>query len=169
MQYKFFVIPIKSYAEAEDELNRFLRGHRVLSVHKEFVSERDNSLWTFAVEYLEQAGAPINNGDGKSKIDYKQVLSEDDFSLFSRLRDLRKELAARESIPVYAIFTNDQLAEMAKNKTITKADLQKIPGVGEAKISKYADALIGGIKQWLKRPNNDSNTAASTSNESARP
>ncbi len=150
MQYKIFVIPIKSISETEEELNRFLRGRRILSIQKEFVAERENSFWTFLIEYLEQAPIPTQNGDAKSKIDYKQVLTEDEFALFSRLRDLRKELAARESIPVYAIFTNEQLSEMAKKKVRTKADLQKIAGVGEAKITKYGGALIENIGQWMK-------------------
>ncbi len=29
VQYKFFMIPVVSYAEAEEELNKFLRSHRV--------------------------------------------------------------------------------------------------------------------------------------------
>lgn len=157
MQYKIFVIPIKTINETEDELNRFLRGHRVLSVQKEFVSERDNSFWTFVIEYLEQAAAQNNITDGKSKIDYKQVLSEEEFVLFSRLRDLRKELAARDSIPVYAIFTNEQLAEMAKKKVRTRADMQKITGVGEAKINKYGDALLENIRKGLKSPDSEIN------------
>jgi len=150
MQYKIFVIPIKTISESEDELNRFLRGHRVLSVQKEFVSERENSFWTFVIEYLEPAGAANNGTDGKSKIDYKQVLADDEFALFSRLRELRKELAARDSIPVYAIFTNEQLAEMAKKKVRSKSDLSKITGVGEAKLSKYADTLLENIQKWSK-------------------
>jgi superfamily II DNA helicase RecQ len=110
MQYKFFVIPIKNISDAEDELNRFLRAHRVLSIHKEFVGEKENSFWTIAVEHLESSPAQSQSGESKSKIDYKQILSAEDFLLFSRLRDLRKEIAEKESIPVYAIFTNEQLA-----------------------------------------------------------
>ncbi len=152
MQYKIFVIPIKNISDTEEELNRFLRGHRVLSVQKEFVSERDNSFWTFVIEYIEQASSPNQIGDGKSKIDYKQILSEDEFTLFSRLRDLRKSLATRDSIPVYAIFTNEQLAEMAKKKVRTKTDIQKIDGIGESKIARHGDILIENIDKWLKMP-----------------
>ena len=32
--------------------------------------------------------------------------------MFSRLRELRKELAQTEAVPVYALFTNEQLAQM---------------------------------------------------------
>jgi hypothetical protein len=37
MQLKFFVIPIKSNDGTAEEMNRFLRGHRVLAVEKRFM------------------------------------------------------------------------------------------------------------------------------------
>ncbi|HNY13386.1 MAG TPA: HRDC domain-containing protein [Candidatus Wallbacteria bacterium] len=147
MQYKIFVVPIKNIAESEDDLNRFLRSHRVLSVQKEFVCEKENSFWTFVVEYLEQAqGQNTGSGDGKSKVDYKEVLSAEDFAIFTKLRDLRKEIANKEAIPVYAVFTNEQLAEMARQKVKIKSDLQKIAGVGEAKIEKFGGAFLDALK-----------------------
>ena len=47
MQLKVFVVPIKSIEAMEPEMNAFLRGHRVLTVRKEFVSDGENSFWTF--------------------------------------------------------------------------------------------------------------------------
>lgn len=44
MQLRLFVIPIKNLAEAEAEMNVFLRGHRVLAVKKEFVPDGENSF-----------------------------------------------------------------------------------------------------------------------------
>ncbi len=35
MQYKFFTFPVAPSSEQEEELNSFLRSHRVLSVDKE--------------------------------------------------------------------------------------------------------------------------------------
>jgi len=47
MQLKLFVLPIKSLATAEAEMNAFLRGHRVLAVKKEFVPDGENSFFAF--------------------------------------------------------------------------------------------------------------------------
>jgi hypothetical protein len=55
MQLNLFVLPVKSLAAAEGEMNGFLRAHRVLAVKKEFVADGENSFWTFCVEYLESA------------------------------------------------------------------------------------------------------------------
>ena len=57
MQLKVFILPVKNLAEAEGEMNGFLRSHRVLAVKKEFVADGENSFWTFCVEYLESVGA----------------------------------------------------------------------------------------------------------------
>lgn len=40
MQYKFFVIPFDDDGSAEEELNHFLRAHRVTQTERHFSSER---------------------------------------------------------------------------------------------------------------------------------
>ena len=154
MQYKLFVVPIKNIADAEDELNRFLHGHRILAVSKEFVGQNENSFWTFAVEFLDSAGGSASSGGSgatsaygkaKPKIDYKEVLSADDFTLFCKLREMRKLIATREAIPVYAVLTNEQLAEIAKRKPKSKSELEKIDGIGEAKSTKYGADFLSSL------------------------
>jgi hypothetical protein len=44
MQLKLFVLPVKSLAAAEGEMNGFLRTHRVLAVKKEFVADGEKSF-----------------------------------------------------------------------------------------------------------------------------
>jgi superfamily II DNA helicase RecQ len=78
-------------------------------------------------------------------VDYKAVLSEGDFAVFSLLRDLRKTLAEAEGVPAYAIFTNEQLAKFAQSRAQSQADLQKVDGVGEAKIEKYGRRVLDAI------------------------
>ncbi|MBR0238545.1 MAG: HRDC domain-containing protein [Thermoguttaceae bacterium] len=75
-------------------------------------------------------------------IDYKDVLSPTEFEMFSQLRDLRKELAQKEGIPVYSVCTNEQLAAMIQKRCDTIGTLKKIPGFGEAKADKYGAAFL---------------------------
>jgi hypothetical protein len=42
MQLKLFVLPLKNLAEAEAEMNGFIRSRRVLAVKKEFVPDGEN-------------------------------------------------------------------------------------------------------------------------------
>ncbi len=143
MQFEFFIIPVKGYETAQAELNKFLRSHRVLTVQREFVSQGGDSYWALSVEYMDITGGGQKSSYGrKQKIDYRDVLSDDDFTIFSKLRELRKTIAESEGVPVYAIFTNEQLAEMVTRKIETKMNMGNIAGIGEAKLEKYAEPFL---------------------------
>ena len=66
----------------------------------------------------------------------------EEFDVFSQLRQLRKEMAQAEAVPVYALFTNEQLAQMVQRRCRAKSELLGIEGVGEAKVEKYAERLL---------------------------
>ncbi len=143
MQLKTFVLPIKNLFAAEAEMNAFLRSHRMLAVKKEFVSDGENSFWTFCVEYLESSPAPQSPGQpGRPKVDYKELLKPEEFEVFSRLREWRKGVAEKEGVPVYVIFSNEQLAEMVRKKASSKTALKEIEGVGDSRIEKYGAAAL---------------------------
>lgn len=142
VQYKFFVVPIKDSVEVESDLNRFIRSKRVLTVHREFVCQGENSFWVMAVEYLSHNDKKENKEIRKGRIDYKEILPPEAFSMFVKLREWRKEIAAQEAIPLYTIFTNDQLAEIAKKRIESKSDLHRIAGIGDARVKKYGDDII---------------------------
>lgn len=126
-------------SRALDDLNRFLRGHRVLTLDRQFHA----GVWSFCVTYQppasESAAGPV------AKVDYKQVLDAPTFALFSKLRELRKALAEKDHLPPYAVFTNEQLAEVARARCATSAELGKIDGIGPARIEKYGAALLAAI------------------------
>lgn len=144
MQLRFFDIPVHHAEEVSHELNRFLRPHRIINVDKQFLSDGANSSWAISVSYIE-AGARTPAGK-RSKIDYREVLSEAEFTVYSRLRDLRKRLAADEGVPVYALFTNEQLASMVQNRASSLEDLAAIDGVGKARIDRHGQAFVGMIR-----------------------
>jgi superfamily II DNA helicase RecQ len=151
MPFKFFVVPIRQ-TDAESELNAFLNSHRVLSIERHWVDQGSNSFWSICVDYLEPkpAGAVGNRGtSSKGKVDYREVLSPEDFAVFAQLREWRKEAATGEGVPVYMIFTNEQLAQIVQQQVSGKSDLAKIDGVGQARVDKYADALLAIL---TKRP-----------------
>ncbi len=119
MQVKFYVVPIRQSEQIEAEINTFLSSVRVINIQREFVAEAENSLWCLAVEYLPSNTDLTPATKKKSRIDYREALSPEDFALFAKLRDWRKEMAGKESNPVYTICTNDQLAEIATQKITT--------------------------------------------------
>jgi len=146
MQFKVFHIAITGGAGAEEELNKFLRSHRIVSVQRELARTVSGTFWCFCIEYLDQDIKPAVSFSPFPKkgerVDYKDILSENDFVIFSKLRDLRKELASTEAIPVYTVCTNEHLAQMVQNRCSTLSSLQQISGFGEAKIQKYGKHFL---------------------------
>ena len=144
MGLRFFVVPVRDPSAFEQELNGFLARHKVVSVQRQLIDQGINSFWTICVDYLTQA--PGENGQSRnlsrSRVDYKAILSPDEFVIFSRLRELRKELAQTEGVPVYALFTNEQLAQMVQRRCQSTSDLAGIEGIGEGKLEKYAEHLL---------------------------
>jgi superfamily II DNA helicase RecQ len=141
MQFRTFHIPLQAPDDGLEEMNRFLRGHRILSVDKRFC-EKDPSGWAFCVEYF-VSGSLEPERQPRPKVDYKEVLNEEQFKLFCRLRDLRKRFAEDEGVPVYTVFTNEQLAGMVQSGVQSLSEMGQIPGVGKARIDKYAKSFLG--------------------------
>ena len=83
-------------------------------------------------------------------MDYKEILPPADFVTFARLREVRKELAKAEQVPAYAIFTNEQLAEIAKILPVSAHALSKIEGVGESRVEKYGGQFLKVLKDEAK-------------------
>jgi len=152
MQFKIFTIPIGDNGSALDEMNRFLRANKVLDVQNQVVSNANGAYWCFCVRYIEKIYS--QNGDSKTKVDYKQVLDEVTFQKFSRLREIRKKLAADEGIPAFAVFTDEELAGLAKLETITVQNMLTIKGIGDKKVERFA-------KHFITRPEKNETTGTS--------
>lgn len=140
-QYNTFYVPVEDGGEAQERLNVFLRGHRVLQVSRtEFAGG-----WGFCVEWMEGA-VPSQRGEEdwrkSPRVDYREVLSAEEFGRFSKLRARRKAIAAEDGIPTYMVMTDAQLAEVAKLGSPTVADMRRIRGVGDSRIEKFAERLL---------------------------
>ena len=147
MELRFFSIPARDPGSFGEELNRFLRAHRGLAVQRELVREDGGAWWAVCVEYLPAGIAePKGGGPGKPKVDYREVLNDAEFAVFSRLRELRKELAERDAVPVYAVFTNEQIAAMVTGKVDSLAGLRRIDGVGDARVEKYGEHFLSALR-----------------------
>lgn len=153
MPFEFIQIPANGQGNAKEELNKLLRGGRIASVRKEFVSNGEDSFWAFCVEYLDGVGGGGAQRSGSGpKVDYKELLNEEDFARFAQLRDLRKVIAEREAIPAYSIFTNEQLATMVTGKVASLAALGGIAGIGAARVEKYGETFLSALGSKEVKP-----------------
>lgn len=152
----FFSIPALDSRPAQNELNRFLAQHRVLTVEKQWLAAGIDSHWALCIGVDTGAG-PLpdalkitgSKAARPAKVDYREVLVPEDFAVFAALRSLRKELSEREGVPQYALFTNEQLACMARDRPSSEQALRAIDGVGEARSRKYAAPFLAAIAAAL--------------------
>ncbi|MGA2254169.1 MAG: hypothetical protein ABSG53_05860 [Thermoguttaceae bacterium] len=95
MGLRFFMVPVHDSSAFEEELNGFLNGHKVVSIDRQLIDQGINSFWAICVGYLSHAPGETGHNPNLShnRVDYKTILSPDEFVVFSRLRELRKELA----------------------------------------------------------------------------
>ncbi len=101
MQLRFFTIPVHDSGDAAEELNRFLAGHRITAIDRSFVQDGANSAWLLCVSF-EPAGNGRPQAGKRGKVDYREVLNEQDFAVFARLRTLQAGYATAQAITAHA-------------------------------------------------------------------
>ncbi|MBA4299349.1 MAG: helicase [Cyclobacterium sp.] len=142
MQIKLFTIPLTDDGSAQDEMNRFLQAQKIVKIESQFISESGGAMWCFCVSFLSNCqGSQASYPPGK-KVDYKNLLSEEAFQRFSKLRDIRKELASEDAVPAYAVFTDVELSEMAKSENLDATSILGIRGIAGKRFEKYGKAML---------------------------
>ncbi len=160
-QLKVFTLPFSEAVGGfpDEAVRRFLVGKRVLRMTDHFF-ERDGlphlalvvwyaetealsairpplaPLATAAATLPDAASAPTADGD------YRTILKEADWPVFKALKAWRAERARGDGVPPYVIATNKVLAEVAVQRPQSRAALGAIQGFGEAKVARYADAML---------------------------
>lgn len=71
-----------------------------------------------------------------------------DEKLLAALKDLRKSLAMRQSIPAYVVFTDATLIDMCRLKPKTQEEFMEVSGVGQAKPQRYGEVFLAVIAEF---------------------
>lgn len=79
--------------------------------------------------------------------------SAGDPQLFNLLKDLRKKVAKRKSLPPFVIFQDPSLTDMSIQYPITLDELKNIQGVGEGKARRYGKEFVELIKSYVEENN----------------
>ena len=85
-------------------------------------------------------------GAGKKEVGLKD--HGHDGQLYSMLRDLRAKMAKRESVPPYVVFSNKTLEALARYQPINDEEALHVPGIGAAKVQRYAEPFLEAIRVW---------------------
>ncbi len=142
MALKVFSIPCHDDGSAAETLNLFTASVRVATIERRLIEDGQNSFWAICVDYFASPQTRPARPSGREKVDYREILPDGEFAVYAKLRALRKQLAEREGVPAYALFTNEQMSAMVQGRVSTIESLKAIPGVGEARIEKYAGAFL---------------------------
>jgi ATP-dependent DNA helicase RecQ len=73
-----------------------------------------------------------------------------DQALFSRLRELRKEIAGREGLPAFVVFSDASLRDICLRKPVSLVQFSAVHGVGSIKLEKYGEAFTSLIRSYLQ-------------------
>jgi ATP-dependent DNA helicase RecQ len=139
--HRFLVKEIENYGilKLTDEGKKFIKEPFSIMVAKDhdFSTEDDEDV------FVKQSGGA---GSGT------------DMTLFTMLKDLRKEISKEENLPPFVIFQDTSLEDMAIQYPISMEEMQQIIGVGAGKAAKYGQPFLELISQYVEeneitRPN----------------
>ncbi len=153
MSLRFFCIPVFSPEPQAKVLNDFLLKHPHAMLDRQLIVDGQNSAWAVCCTIPD--GGTSQCADSchaaskapKKRIDYREVLEPNHFIRYAKLRELRNGLAKEQGIPVYSIFTNAQLAEMAQLERLDRQSMAAIEGVGEKRVARYADIFFAALEE----------------------
>jgi len=69
-------------------------------------------------------------------------------NLFEKLRLLRSQIAIRQRVPAYIVFTDATLRDICKQMPANNDQFLEVSGVGQAKLEKYGDAFLAEIDAY---------------------
>ncbi len=81
----------------------------------------------------------------------KRTASPDD-TLLDALKQLRKQLAEKDRIPPYQVFTDASLEDMVERRPVSLDAFSDVHGVGQIKLDRYGRVFVSLIRFVLKLP-----------------
>lgn len=130
----------------------FFAEHEALLVSEHFFVHEGAPTLALVVRYRDRVRgepAPAGRSDVRRAAEDGAVHVDDaDRALFEALRAWRNTRARKDGKPAYVLFTNAQLAAIARVRPRTRAALEELDGVGAARVRDYADevlAVVSGV------------------------
>lgn len=77
------------------------------------------------------------------------ALSPADEKLLIALKELRRSLAMRQSVPAYVVFSDATLMDMCRIKPKTRDEFMEVSGVGQRKAIRYGEVFLATIAEFL--------------------
>ncbi len=120
--------------------------------HTVCLTSRANAVLFEGMRVCIRVKAENETSHGNTKKEKAAPVSSE---LYERLRALRTEIAGRERVPAYVVFSNATLQDMTVKEPCTVAAFMNVSGVGTVKAERYAGAFLSVIRQWKEEQKDD--------------
>jgi superfamily II DNA helicase RecQ len=133
------------------ELQEFLQHRQALDVSEHFFVHERIPTWALLVSYRETEQAGTGARRKGPRPDPAADLSAEDRPLYDALRHWRNERAKREGRPAYVLFTNRQMADIARRRPDGLSSLEEIPGIGEGRARDLGEEVLALVRSQPPR------------------
>ncbi|MEO0800971.1 MAG: DNA helicase RecQ [Cyanobacteria bacterium J06642_2] len=120
-------------------------GYGVLSVSNRGISVLKKELTVEVPPLKSQASESL----AAAKTNDLEDITPFQADLFQHLRQLRKHIADRQSVPPYIIFSDRTLRAMAASQPQSLLEFSELPGVGDKKLKQYGDRFLHAIQSFV--------------------
>ena len=120
----------------------FIRGLIKEMITDNFVYLKEG---TYSMLKLNQNSMDVLLNDKKVVLLVKEEETAIDKELFNAVKNWRRERAYKDGIKPYIIFSDATLIEIVNKLPKNKEELMDIRGVGEKKVERYGDEILGLI------------------------
>ncbi len=148
MKVRVFTVPLDPVSGVFDdgELVAFLAEREATLVSDHAFEVDGRPTLALVVRYREPAKPRPARGPTPRSADPRAALAPEEQRRFDALRRWRNERAKRDGRPAYVLFTNAQLAEVARLAPATAAALREVDGVGDARVRDYGEDVLAVLR-----------------------
>ena len=107
----------------------------------DFIKNRESFMMSEDHEY--------NESEDEAIVSASKSTGTADELLMGMLRDLRKKVAKKLSVPPFVVFQDPSLEDMALKYPVSQEELVNIHGVGEGKAKKYGKEFLELISRYV--------------------
>jgi ATP-dependent DNA helicase RecQ len=114
------------------------------------VTEKGLHFIKHPVSFMMSEDHEYNETEDEAIVTAAKSTGTADEALMSMLRDLRKKVAKKLTVPPFVVFQDPSLEDMALKYPISIEELTNIHGVGEGKAKKYGKEFVELISRYVE-------------------
>jgi superfamily II DNA helicase RecQ len=123
-------------------LDRFVADHDIVGTTEHFFTHAGEPCWALLLTYRPRASQPVFAAPTGGTAQEPPRLAPEEQAVYEALRKWRNDRARAEGKPPYVLFTNGQMAALARTQPRTLTALREVYGIGEAKVEAFGAELV---------------------------